>query len=265
MSASPELITRQNASTLSLKELIERFKHLARLMHTTAQVNKEHLGTMSFKDLVDFINSKPAIKSTYDFLNALHACCVIWHKPSCVLVFRVQRFLSAFAISMYPKRLFQDDKTAEAIAVFDAANTLLDQVESIKRILIYGGDGLFEQTKTFLDNMQDYLAKYDSWKAADEVLIVRTIKNFLFRMQWGIFHIAGEHGEIDAGHPGVIRLKGQMDRLMTRLVQIKGINEAFLFNKEVEANVEQRRRLRLLREEQRRHAEGGFDFVEEAQ
>jgi hypothetical protein len=172
--------------------------------------------------------------------------------------------LASYLVRLHANKVF-DETTEETQSFALACDKFLEQFEEIKHMLVFGGTTFFtviEKSKMFSENLMNYLSKYESWKVADALRIVLIIKILLSGMQSGIFHIFGEHGEIDAGDPNVIRLKEGMDRLIIRLVQFGGINEAFLFNKEVEGRMEQRRRLRLLREEQRRHAEDGFDFVE---
>jgi hypothetical protein len=263
-----QLITHENISMLSVNEQISRLSHLAMRMHITCQVNEQHMLTKTYDELVLFVRSPQVIKSAKDFLQGLHLCSLVWHNPEVSDVIgqtiSVRMVLASYLVRLHANKVFEET-TEETQSFALACDKFLEQFEEIKHMLVFGGTTHFtviEKSKMFSENLMNYLSKYECWKVADATRLVVTIKGLLFGMQSGIFHIFGEHGEIDVGHPNVIILKEGMDRLMIRLVQFGGINEAFLFNKEVEGRMEQRRRLRLLREEQRRHAEDGFDFVE---
>jgi hypothetical protein len=249
-----------------LHEAKAELEHLAKRMHITANFNEQHMRTLTYSEIFVFMKTEQAMKSAGDFLETFFLCCCAWfpmEREGFCRVFHLRMFIAAFPIRLHPDRCFLE-RNEEATRLGEATHAMLQEFDAIMDFFMRGGsfEFFYDKSRTFFKFVKDYYIKYNNWRKVDVQRMVQTIWDKLHELQGTLFQVAGECDEIDMQDPLVMRLSDMIKALVDRLVWIGADHEAFLFNVGVQAQMEQRRRLRLLREEQHRHAEDGFDFIE---
>jgi hypothetical protein len=223
--------------------------------------------TLTYTEIFVFMKTEQAMKSAGDFLETFFLRCCAWfpmERDSFCRVFNLRMFIAAFPIRLHPDQCFSE-RNEEATVLAEATHAMLQEFDAIMEYLVRGGGSFevfYDKSRTFFKFVKDYYVKYNIWRKIDVRRMVQTIWDKLHELQRALFQVAGECEEIDMQNPMVMRLSNAIKTLIDRLVWVGADYEAFLFNVGVQEQMEQRRRLRLLREEQRRHAEDGFDFVE---
>lgn len=238
------------------------------LLEPCAALFLEHVNamrTMTIRELLDFHSTAALVEDAKRFLQAMHFECRRWHPEERKLeTVYVRVFLMAYLL-----RLHQTDAFVyiipEAVALIEASTALVEQTdELLLRIAARGGGSLCaETTRGLVERIGELQDRYFVWKTRDENRMIANVKSGLMHILDAMLRVAGEYHEIDYQDPLIVPLKEAMDRHIARLVRIAGIHEVYPFHLLVQQIVEDRRWLRMLREEQQRAPSmRGFDLIE---
>lgn len=225
--------------------------------------HRDAMGPLTFSDMVALQKTERVVADAERFLEAILIVCMEWHpEEEALQTVYVRIFLMAYLVHLHPGQTFFS-RIPEAIAVIEASNALVEKTDELIDLITRGCsvERLFVKTKGFVDKIAALQHTYFAWQKIDDFRVMNRLKRDLEWFLTAMLHATPDYREINYDDPVIVLLKSAMDELIGRLVEIAGIHEIYTFNRFMEKIMEERRYLRMLREEQLRyHVE--FDLIQ---
>lgn len=247
---------------------LEYLVHAARAMHTTQRMNQTYLSTMPFQDLVQYFNQPPVVDSVKACVEACIAACREWQVyDGPPIEVRTRYILAGYMLAMHPRH--QPGPPAAGCDLMRSAALVIQQLEGMLDVLVFAGaitnkrEFFMTLAQRFCENLADFQTKFSAWKRNDEPAFATRTHRTLVSLFAAMLLTNGD-GALDTKSPAILEYLHAIERLRTRLLEMGYDPHVEAYDRMAGGVLEERRQLLLLREEQARNHEAGFDFVERA-
>ena len=200
---------------------------LVQRAYVQMHINIDHVKSISFQSLVEFLRQRPVIAAMKAALQRIHYLATFRHgSPSRSLApenINVRVFLAAFMIAYRPTHVFENMGPLER-DLFEAGVPLLSMFETICKTLLHAQHKHFQnvpanQTKDFPTTLFEYLRRFKAWKVPDEAKLIARISNALVALYEAHLHLPPDEPQDSDLN---VEFRASIDRLRGKLEQIGG-------------------------------------------
>jgi hypothetical protein len=193
--------------------IIERLTDLARTMHTTHQLNQQHLETLTHDEKAAFLRTDEVCESSRLFLEILLRACIVWHNITDFdfQIISIGNFLGAYLVIEHPDRITINMDANIKEHLVETAKKVIHRFNSMVSLIVldnpsFMGDSIKTQlikelSKNFYEDVNEYNLLIKNLMEQKFHLIIAKLRNALEKMLRAIFHISRDEERIDQQEP----------------------------------------------------------------
>lgn len=252
-----------------METTLDHLVHCARAMHTTHRMNQTYLSALTFENLAQYFKLPAVVESTRACIEACINACREWKVyEGPPIEVKTRYVLAGYMLAMHPNTAVHQDADAAGELLRSAA-TIIQQWEGMLDILVFGGpvankrEFFITLAQGFCENLADFHTKFNACKLTDEPAFAsRTLRTLL--SLFAAMLLTNGQGPLDTEEPAIRQYLLAIERLRARLLDMGYHGTVDAYDRMAGDILEERAQLLLLREEQARNQEAGFDFLEQA-